>query len=596
MQARIEDYGLIGDCHAAALVERGGSIDWLCLPRFDSKACFAALLGTPEHGRWFIGPAAPARSVRRRYRDGTLVLETEHELESGTVRVIDFMPPRTDAADVVRIVEGVRGSVPMRLEIEVGFDYGSVVPWVHCEGGVLTATGGPDRLTLTGPVRLHGRGLQTVAEFDVVEGQRVPFDLVWSPSHLEVPPRIDAEASLEQTVTWWREWSGKCTYEGRWRDGVLRSLITLKALTYAPTGGIVAAPTTSLPEHIGGVRNWDYRYCWLRDATFTLYSLLMSGYRDEAKAWREWLLRAVAGRPSQLHVLYGLEGERRIEESILPWLPGYENSRPVRVGNAAYSQVQIDIFGEVIDTFYQGWRAGIASGTDDLRLERAILGHLETAWKEPDEGVWEVRGPRRHFTHSKVMAWVAFDRAVKGAENYQLKGPLDRWRALRDQIHEDICRQGWNPNRNAFVQSYGSECLDASLLTIPLVGFLSPDDPRVRLTVEAIGRELQIDGFVHRYASDPAIDGLPNGEGSFLLCTFWYADVLHLMGRHEEALRVFERILQIRNDLGLLSEGYDVSRGRLVGNFPQAFSHVGLVNTAFNLSRHGGPAEERPRA
>ncbi len=593
MASRIEDYGLIGDCHTAALVGRSGSIDWMCLPRFDSPACFAALLGTEEHGRWLLAPAAPIRSVRRRYRDGTLILETEYTVDGGAVRVIDFMPLRGEAVDVVRIVEGIRGTVPLRMELVIRFDYGSIVPWVRRRDGVITATGGPDWLRLDAPVPVCGKNFRTVAEFSVAEGRRIPFVLTWSASTENAPARLDPEAALRATERWWKEWSARCSYDGEWDEPVKRSLITLKALTYGPSGGIVAAPTTSLPEALGGVRNWDYRYCWLRDATFTLYALLLSGYRDEAWAWKEWLLRAVAGMPSQLQVLYGLLGERRIDESQLSWLPGYEGSRPVRVGNQAHTQLQLDVFGELVDTFHQCWRAGIPIG-EESRLEKTILRHLETAWREPDEGIWEVRGIRRQFTHSKVMAWVAFDRAVKGAEQMRLEGPIEKWKALRDRIHNEVCRRGWNEARGAFVQSFGADELDASLLMMPLVGFLPAEDPRIRRTVEAIDRELRKDGFVHRYTPAAEVDGLPEGEGAFLLCTFWFADVLELMGRHDEALRTFQQILEIRNDLGLLAESYDVGARRQLGNFPQAFSHVGLVNTARNLSRRGGPAEDRP--
>jgi GH15 family glucan-1,4-alpha-glucosidase len=596
MVQRIENYALIGDCQTAALVGRNGSIDWLCLPRFDSGACMAALLGTPEHGRWLIAPAGEVRRVERRYRQGTLVLETDFETEDGAVRVIDFMPNRTSVADVVRIVCGLRGRVTMRMELIIRFDYGSIVPWVRKSEQGLIATAGPDHLRLRTPVELTGREFTTVAEFAVAEGQRVPFDLTWHLSHESAPDALDPERALEETEQWWREWSARGTFDGEWHDAVQRSLITLKALTYAPTGGIVAAPTTSLPEHLGGVRNWDYRYCWLRDATFTLYALLNAGYEQEARQWREWLLRAAAGKPSQVHIMYGIAGERRLPEQELPWLPGYEGSAPVRIGNGAYDQFQLDVFGEVLDTLHHCWLAGIDAGEDGWRLEKSLLRHLETVWTKPDEGIWEVRGPKRHFTHSKMMAWVALDRGVKGIEKFGLEGPRDRWAALRDEIHEQVCREGFNASKGAFVQFYGTDLLDASLLMMPLVGFLPATDPRVRGTIEAIERELTNDGFVSRYTTVEEVDGLPPGEGAFLLCTFWLADNLQLLGRTADARRIFERLLAARNDVGLLSESYDVDARRLVGNFPQAFSHIGLINTARNLSRHGGPAENRGRS
>jgi GH15 family glucan-1,4-alpha-glucosidase len=596
MVQRIEDYALIGDCQTAALVGRNGSIDWLCLPRFDSGACMAALLGTPDHGRWLLAPAGEVKRVERRYRPGTLVLETDFETDDGAVRIIDFMPIRTTVADLVRIVCGLRGQVRMRMELIMRFDYGSIVPWVRHSGDGLVATAGPDHLRLRTPVELRGRDFTTVAEFTVADGQRIPFDLTWHPSYETAPNGLDPESALVETEDWWREWSGRGTFDGEWRDAVQRSLITLKALTYAPTGGIIAAPTTSLPEHMGGVRNWDYRYCWLRDATFTLYALLNAGYVEEARHWREWLLRAAAGKPSQVHIMYGIAGERRLTEHELPWLPGYGNSAPVRIGNGAYDQFQLDVFGEVLDTLHHCSVAGINAGEDGWRLEKALLDHLETVWTKPDEGIWEVRGPRRHFTHSKMMAWVALDRGVKGIERFGLNGPIDRWRALRDEVHAQVCREGFNADRDAFVQFYGSDLLDASLLMMPLVGFLPATDPRVRGTIEAIERELTNDGFVSRYTTTPEVDGLPPGEGAFLLCTFWLADNLQLLGRTADARRIFEQLLDVRNDVGLLSESYDAGARRLVGNFPQAFSHIGLINTARNLSRKGGPAEDRGRS
>jgi GH15 family glucan-1,4-alpha-glucosidase len=593
MPARIEDYALIGDCHTAALVSREGSIDWLCVPRFDSGACFAGLLGTPEHGRWLLAPAGELRSVRRRYRPGTLVLETEYTTAEGAVTVIDCMRPRTDVPDLIRMVVGARGRVPMRTELIFRFDYGAIVPWVRRMDRGLRAVAGPDTLYLWTDAPLRGENLTTVAEFTVSEGQQVPFELVWCQSHEPIPAPRDAEAGLGETTSWWEAWADRCTYDGPWRDAVVRSLVTLKALTYAPTGGIVAAPTTSLPEQPGGVRNWDYRFCWLRDATFTLYALMMGGYTEEAQAWREWLLRAVAGNPAQIQIMYGLAGERRLTEIEIPWLPGYEGAAPVRTGNAAYRQLQLDIFGEVMDALFVARREGLPPNDDAWRVERELVAYLERIWGEPDEGIWEVRGPRRHFTHSKVMAWVALDRAIKGVERFGLGGPVDRWRALRAAIHDEVCEKGYDPARNTFVQSYGGKELDASLLMLPLVGFLSPQDPRIRGTVEAIERELLRDGFVIRYPTHPRVDGLPPGEGVFLACTFWLADNLILLGRQADAQRLFERLLDLRNDLGLLSEQYEPASRRFLGNFPQAFSHVSLINTACNLARQG-PAGARP--
>jgi GH15 family glucan-1,4-alpha-glucosidase len=595
MPSRIEDYALIGDCQTAALVARDGSIDWLCLPRFDSGACFAALLGEPRHGRWLLAPQGEVRATRRRYRDGTLVLETEFETADGTVAVIDCMPGRSREPNLVRLVEGRSGQVPVRLELRMRFDYGSIVPWVQRTEDGLWAIAGPDSLRLRTPVALHGENLTTVAEFTVAAGQRVPFTMTWHASHEPAPPAIDAEAAVGQNEAWWREWSGRCTYRGPWRDAVLRSLITLKALSYTPTGGIVAAATTSLPEQLGGVRNWDYRFCWLRDATFTLYALLNAGYRDEARAWRAWLLRAVAGQPAATTIMYGLAGERRPTELELDWLPGYEGAKPVRIGNAASRQFQLDVYGEVLDAMYQSRRLGLEPEEAGWRLEQALLTFVESACDLPDEGIWEVRGPRRHFTHSKVMAWVAMDRAVKAVEHFGLQGPVVRWRQLRDAVHEQVCRQGFDPEVGAFVQSYGSKELDASLLLIPLVGFLPASDPRVRGTVDAIEKNLMDDGFVERYSTATTADGLPPGEGAFLACTFWLADNLILLGRHAEARRLFERLVGLCNDVGLLSEEYDPRAGRLVGNLPQAFSHVGLVNTAMNLSPAPGPADQRPQ-
>ncbi|WP_438001080.1 glycoside hydrolase family 15 protein [Sorangium sp. So ce185] len=598
MPLRIEEYALLGDTQTAALVGRDGSIDWLCLPRFDSAACFAALLGAPEHGRFRIAPKDPSPRVARRYREGTLVLETEFTTAEGAVRLVDCMPLRGRAPDVVRVVEGVRGRVPVSLELIVRFDYGSIVPWVRSIGGALRAVAGPDALILRAGVPLRGAGLTTVADFDVHAGQRIPFVLTWHPSHEPPPEALDAEREVQNAEAWWRAWSSRCAHAGPWREAVVSSLVALKALTHAPTGGLVAAPTTSLPEWIGGVRNWDYRCCWLRDATLTLYALLLGGHSDEAEAWRDWLLRAIAGDPSKLQILYGIAGERRLREVELPWLPGYEGSRPVRAGNAAVAQLQLDVYGEVMDTMYQARRTGLAPEPEAWRLQRKLMDFLESNWRRPDEGIWEVRGGPRPFTYSRVMAWVAFDRAVKTVEQLGLEGPVDRWRALRDAVHAEVCEKGFDRGRGAFTQSYGSQVLDASTLLIPLVGFLPPDDPRVAGTVRAIERELLRGGFVLRYPTGPAgaIDGLPGGEGVFLACSFWLADCYALMGRAAEARALFERLLALRNDVGLLSEEYDPASERLLGNFPQAFSHLALVDTAFNLALdRAGPAAHRSR-
>ena len=594
MAARIEDYAIIGDCHTVALVCKNGSIDWLCFPRFDSGACFAALLGTPDHGRWLLAPAGEVRSSRRHYRADTLILETDYRTDDGEVTVIDFMPYRSEKADLVRTVVGKRGRVAMRTEIVIRFDYGSLVPWVRSSDHGIRAIAGPDALLLHSDVPLRGEDFKTVADFTVAEGQRVSFVLTWYESSRHSPASIDPDRGLAMTEKFWRDWSGRCTYQGEWRAAVLRSLITLKALTYAPTGGMVAAPTTSLPEQIGGVRNWDYRYCWVRDATFTLYALMLTGYKQEAAAWREWLLRAVAGRASQLNILYGVTGERRLTEVELDWLPGYENSSPVRIGNAAYRQYQLDIFGEVLDSLHLARDAGLKEGPDGWRVQREMLESLEDRWQEPDEGIWEVRGPRRHFTHSKMMAWVALDRSIRDAEKYKLEGPIDRWRQLRDTIHKEVCEQGYNPEVGAFTQYYGSKFLDASLLMMPQVGFLPPTDPRVRGTIEAIEKHLTRDGFVLRYPTEEQnVDGLPPGEGVFLMCTFWLADCYVLLDRLDDARRLFERLLELCNDVGLLAEEYDPVHKRLLGNFPQAFSHIGLVCTAHNLTDHSGPAQKR---
>ncbi|MEK0084827.1 glycoside hydrolase family 15 protein [Benzoatithermus flavus] len=594
MPLRIEDYALIGDCETAALVGRDGSIDWLCWPRFDSGACFAALLGRPEHGRWLVAPADPDAGASRRYLPGTLVLETEFTTEDGSVAVVDFMPLRSRVSDLIRLVIGRRGKVEMRTELILRFDYGSIVPWVsRLEDGALRAVAGPDMTVLRTPVPLRGEDLTTRGSFTVAEGERIPFVLTWAPSHLPPPGAIDPEQALADTEEFWREWSGRCAPAGLWTEAVRRSLITLKALTYAPTGGIVAAPTTSLPEQLGGPRNWDYRLCWLRDATLTLLALMGAGYQEEAKAFRDWLVRAVAGSPAQIQILYGLAGERRLPELELPWLPGYEGSRPVRIGNAAHNQLQLDVFGELMDGLHQARRMGLPGTEAGWGLVRALLAHLEKIWHEPDEGIWEVRGGRQHFTYSKAMAWVAFDRALRIAESFGLDGELDRWRAARTAIHAEVCERGFDPEQGSFVQAYGSKALDASLLLLPQVGFLPPDDPRIRGTVAAIERKLVKDGFVLRYDTTETEDGLPPGEGAFLACSFWLADAYVLMGRVEEARTLFERLLGLRNDVGLLAEEYDTDARRLVGNFPQAFSHVALVDTAYNLSRAAKPAEQR---
>jgi GH15 family glucan-1,4-alpha-glucosidase len=597
---RIEDYALIGDTQTGGLVSTAGSIDWLCLPRFDSAACFAALLGTDEHGCWRLAPAGPVTTTTRRYRPGTLVLETEMTTADGTVRIVDCMPIRDRTPDLVRLVEGVRGAVPMHMELVLRFGYGSIVPWVHQVGSHLRAVAGPDSVELVTPVPTTGQDLRTTAEFTVTAGDVVPFILRWHPSHELPPPDLDPFAAVADTTAWWEEWTAAGHIRvprDTWRTAVERSLITLKALTYAPSGGIVAAPTTSLPEKIGGVRNWDYRYCWLRDATFTLYSLLLAGYIAEAKAWRDWLVRAVAGEPSKLQIMYGPGGERRLTEYELPDLPGYEGSKPVRIGNAASGQFQLDVYGEVMDAMHQGRRAGVEEETFGWALQCALMDFLESAWQEPDEGIWEVRGPRRHFTHSKVMAWVAADRAVQAVSRFGNDGPVDRWRVLRETIHEEVCAKGFDADRNTFTQCYGSADVDAALLMIPLVGFLPASDPRMQGTLAAVERELTTpEGFVSRYVGEDTdqVDGLPPGEGAFLACTFWLADNLALAGRDRDAEALFDRLLSLRNDVGLLAEEYDPTAQRLVGNFPQAFSHVSLVNSAYNLST-GVPQPARAR-
>lgn len=593
MALLIEDYALIGDCHTAALIGRNGSIDWLCLPRFDSGACFAALLGSPEHGHWVISPVVPTYKTSRRYREGTLVLETDIETDTGGVNVIDCMPLRSQRPNLVRLVVGRHGFVEMQTTIVIRFDYGSIVPWVRRVQDGVIATAGPEMAHLRTPIELHGENFKTVGKFTIQEGQRVPFVLSWQPSYESPAETIEPEAAIHSTEQWWKEWSGHCKYQGEWKEAVLRSLITLKALTYAPTGGIVAAVTTSLPELLRGTRNWDYRYCWVRDATFTLYALVMGGYKDEARAWRKWLLRAVAGTPSQLNIMYGLAGERRLTELELNWLPGYENSTPVRTGNAAWQECQLDVFGEVVDSLHLARRSGLEPNENAWRVQCALLEYLESEWHNKDEGIWEVRGPKQHFTHSKVMAWVAVDRMVKSVEQFGMVGSVERWRTLRDLIHKEVCSKGFDSELNSFVQYFGGKDLDASLLMIPLVGFLPPTDARIHGTVAAIERHLMTEGFVSRYSTASGVDGLPSGEGAFLPCTFWLADNLALMGRTSDARRVFERALAVRSDLGLLSEEYDPIAKRLLGNFPQAFSHVGLINTAWNLSQTIGPAVHR---
>jgi len=593
MALPIEDYALIGNTRGAALVGRDGSIDWLCVPRFDSPACFCALVGSPENGRWLIAPREEVRHRERHYRKGTLVLDTEIVTDSGRVRVTDCMPHWEGRHDVVRVVEGLDGHVPMRMELIMRFDYGAVVPWVQSIDGGIVATAGPDSLELRTQEQLQGEDYRTVSEFDVVAGQTVSFVLTYFPSQQRPPLPIDPLTACDMTTGWWRDWSRRSTYRGAYADAVERSLLTLKALTYSPTGGIVAAPTLGLPESWSGGRNFDFRYCWLRDATFTLYAFLISGYVDEARRWREWLLRVAAGRPQDLQILYGLAGERRLSETELDWLGGYQDIGPVLIGNAAHSQRQLDVYGEIFDALHLTNRAGVRSHEHVWALQRTLLDFLESAWQEPDDGIWEMRGPCRHFTHSKVMAWVAFDRAVKAVERFGRSGPAQRWAGIRDKIHDEVCRRGVDPDRNVFVQEYGGKALDASLLLVPLVGFLPADDARVRNTMEAVQRELTWDGFVMRYAQGSDVDGLGIKEGTFLPCSFWLVDNLAMAGRQEDACKLFERLLGAGNDLGLLSEEYDPDKGRLMGNFPLAFTHVALINSARNLSHEGGPGEHR---
>lgn len=594
MPARIEDYALIGDLGTAALVSRDGSIDWLCWPRFDSDACFCALLGGPEHGRWQIAPRDGKARVTRSYRPNTLILETRFETAEGAATIIDFMPPRQSPSHLVRIVKGERGRVDLHGELIVRFGYGAQVPWVtRIDDHTVRFIAGPDMLVLRSSVPLHGEHFKTVGDFAIEAGERMAFVLSYGSSNEPLPHAIDVDASLAATETFWSDWIARSGISCPWDEPVCRSLITLKALTFGPTGGMVAAPTTSLPECVGGARNWDYRFCWLRDATLTLLALMNADFYEEAHAWRDWLLRAAAGSPDQIQIMYGLRGERRLTEWQVPWLAGYEGSRPVRIGNAAHSQRQLDIFGEVMDALHQAREGGLAPMESGWDLELALIAHLEKIWREPDEGIWEVRSGREHFTHSKAMAWLAFDRAIKSAELYDLPGPLDRWRATRDEIHRDVCTHGYDAERNTFVRSYGSRELDASLLLLPAIGFLPAEDPRIHGTVAAIERELLVDGFVLRYDTRTAADGLPPGEGVFLACSFWLADAYLMLGRRAEAVALFERLLALRNDVGLLSEQYDPTGRRLVGNFPQAFSHLALVNTASNLGHIRKPAEQR---
>jgi len=584
---RIEDYAFLSDTQTGALVSRDGCVDWLCLPRFDSAACFASLLGEAKNGHWRFYPNEKITGTQRRYRGNTLILETEIETASGAVRLIDFMPPRGENPDFVRIVEGLRGSVAMQMELIIRFDYGAVVPWVRKRHGGLEAIAGPDGLILRTPIETRGKDMTTVAEFTVREGDRVSFVLTWFASHSAPPRPVHAEHALRDTEKYWNDWAQRCVQVGPWREAIVRSLLVLKGLTYAPTGGIVAAPTTSLPEEIGGVRNWDYRYCWLRDATFTLFALNQGGYFEEATAWREWLLRAIAGTPAQMQILYGVRGERRIDEFEIPWLKGYENSRPVRIGNAASTQFQLDVYGEILGAIYEACRAGLKITEDDWRLQIGLLNFLETKWQEPDEGIWEVRGPRRHFTHSKVMAWFAFDRGVRMVEEFGFPadGHLERWKQARDQIHAEVCARGYSAKKNAFTQSYDSDAMDASVLLAPLIGFLPPEDERIRGTIAAVERELIENGFVLRYRpQEEQVDGLPGRDGAFLPCSFWFAACLDWIGEKERARAWFERLLALRNDLGLLAEEYDPTAKRQLGNFPQAFSHIAIITTAYRLS------------
>jgi len=588
MANRIEDYAVIGNCRSLALVGLDGSIDWMCMPRFDSGACFAALLGKPEHGRWLIAPRAGKAKVSRQYRGDTLILETTFETAKGAVVVTDFMHRRDGIADVIRIVRGLRGTMRMHTELIVRFEYGSIVPWVtKDEKGRLQITAGPDRLLLDSDVELRGENMKTVGDFTVSKGEEFTFSLNWSASYRPQPRAVSARGLLRKTKKFWSDWVGGMKVEGEWSAVMMRSLLTLKALQELDTGGIVAAGTTSLPEKIGGPRNWDYRFCWLRDATLTLYALMGGGCLGEAQSWRDWLIRAIAGSPDDVQIMYGVAGERRLTEYEVPWLPGYEGSVPVRIGNAASGQVQLDVYGEVLGALYTARKAGLTPDEADWALEIALIAHLEKIWSEPDDGIWETRGGRQHFVHSKVMAWVAFDRAIKSAEEFHLKAPLGRWRKVRAKIHAQVCKRGFDKTRNSFVQAYGSEALDAALLIIPKVGFLPPDDKRVKGTLAAIEKTLLRDGFVLRYDTGVTEDGLPPGEGAFLACSFWLVDNYVLQGRYGEARALFERLLALRNDVGLLAEEYDPAAKRHLGNFPQAFSHLALINSARNLMTKG---------
>jgi GH15 family glucan-1,4-alpha-glucosidase len=582
---KIEDYGLIGDCETAALVGRDGSIDWLCWPAFDSDACFAALLGTPKQGRWRIASTEKITQSSRRYWDNTLILETRFETADGTVALIDFMPPRGYASDIVRLVRGVSGRVRLRMELVIRFGFGADIPWVkRTEDGALLGICGPDMTVLRTPVETRGEDMTTVADFEVSAGETIPFVLTYGSSHLPVPEPIDSAQALRDTEDFWTEWCGRCTYEGEYRDLVMRSLLTLKALTYAPTGGIVAAPTTSLPEKLGGARNWDYRFCWLRDATFTLLALMNSGYTEEASAWHNWLLRAAAGTPANMQIMYGIKGERRLLEWVADWLPGYEGAQPVRIGNAAHAQLQLDVYGELIDAFHQSRMAKLDLDEGSWDLECKVLEHLAEEWDQPDQGIWEIRGDGKHYVSSKVMTWVAFDRGIKSAETFGFDAPLDHWRQLRDTIHRDVCENGFDPEQNAFVESYGSKVLDASILLLPSVGFLPASDSRVRGTIAAVERYLMRDGFVLRHDPRRVTDEREPIEGAFLACSFWLADAYVLAGDIAKAQALFDRVVAVANDLGLLAEEFDSGEGRQTGNFPQALTHIALINTAHNLS------------
>ncbi len=584
MRRQIEDYALLSDLQTAALVHRRGSIDWCCFPRFDSDACFSALLGHREHGRWLVAPEGSGEPTRR-YRDGSLVLETEWDMPAGRIRVIDAMPPRGEAPTIVRVVEGLAGRVRVRSELLTRFGYGRIVPALRRLDDAFVVTAGPDTIELRTPAPTVAENTATVSAVEVRAGQRVPFTLRWFPSHAPLPAPVDPDEELRRTEAFWQDWSSRSSYTGPYRDAVLQSLVVLKGLTYLPTGGIVAAPTTSLPEWPGGERNWDYRYCWLRDATLTLLALVNAGYLEEASQWRDWLLRAVAGDPGNVQIMYGVAGERRLPEWVVEWLPGFEDSRPVRVGNAAADQAQLDVYGEVTDAMYQSRTHNVGASLAAWEFGRHVLGLLEDRWREPDEGIWEVRGNRLHFTHSKVMAWVAFDRGIRLCEEFGREGPVERWRAIRAEVHAQVCREAWSDRLGSFTQSYGSSRLDASLLLLPQVGFLPPEDPRIRGTLEAVQRQLSYEGFLLRYRTEESVDGLPGEEGTFLPCSFWLVDALALDGRHDEAADLFERLLGVRNDVGLLAEEYDPREKRLLGNFPQAFSHVALINSALTLAR-----------